>query len=266
MTAIGDLFKAGDLTGALAAATAAVRAAPRDSGLRWLLAELMLFNGEAERADRALDAVLLEDPSPAVLEFRRLLRAEADRRQVFSEGRPPKFQGEDATPAQTAALLSLTLARQGDAEGAAAAAANAEALRPHVAGTMLRDGVSTSFDDLRDVDDVLAPQIEVVTAGGDYMWVPVERLASLEFDAPRRPRDLYWRRTTLTLKDGTEGLVFMPVIYPWADPATPALHRLGRETDWVGPEAGPIRGQGQRLLLAGEDAVALSALEALHFT
>ena len=69
----------------MAAATAAVRAQPRDSGLRWLLAEMLLFSGEAERADRALDAVVTDDPSPAVLEFRKLLRAEEARRQCFAD-------------------------------------------------------------------------------------------------------------------------------------------------------------------------------------
>ena len=36
MTTAGDAFRAGDLTGALAAATAAVKAAPTDADARWL--------------------------------------------------------------------------------------------------------------------------------------------------------------------------------------------------------------------------------------
>ena len=41
-----------------------------------LLAELLLITGEAEKADRMLDAAALHEPNPAVLEFRKLLRAE----------------------------------------------------------------------------------------------------------------------------------------------------------------------------------------------
>ncbi|MFX5821152.1 type VI secretion system accessory protein TagJ, partial [Acinetobacter baumannii] len=85
-----------------------------------------------------------------------------------------------------------------------------------------------------------------------------ERLASLEFEAARRPRDLYWRRTAITLKDGTEGVVYLPAIYPWAGPTPPApALLLGRETDWTGDGAagGPVRGVGQRVLLAGEEAL-----------
>jgi type VI secretion system protein ImpE len=268
MSDIRDAFDAGDLPAALAAATAAVRAKPREAGLRWLLAEMLLFSGEVERADRALDAVIEEQPSPAVLEFRRLLRAEEIRRQVFAEGRPPKFQGEDATPAQTAALRALTETRLGAPDAAVAAAAEAETLRARAPG-QAETGAGTliDFDDLRDADDVFAPSFEVLTTAGEYMWVPVERLARLEFDPARRPRDLYWRRTAISLRDGTEGVVFLPVIYPWAGAAPPATLLLGRETDWTGDgaAAGPVRGIGQRVLLAGEEALPLRDIAVLAF-
>ena len=269
MTSIRDAFEAGDLPAALAAATPAARARPCEAGVRWLLAQLLLFSGEVERADRALDAVLEEQPSPAVLEFRRLLRAEETRRQVFAEGAPPKFQGDDATPAQVAALRAVTETRLGDMAAAVAAAAEAEMLRARTPGTVeLGDGSTQAFDDLRDVDDAFAPTIEVITTGGDYIWVPVERLESLEFEAARRPRDLYWRRTAITLKDGTEGVVYLPAIYPLAG-ATPApALLLGRETDWTGDgaAAGPVRGVGQRILLAGEEALPLRDAAVLRFT
>lgn len=255
----GDAFRAGDLPGAVAATIAAVKASPRDSGLRWLLAEMLLFSGEVERADRALDAVIAEEPSPAVLEFRRLLRAEEHRRQVFRDGRIPKFQGDDPTPAQRAAIRALTLSRSGDLAGAAEAAAEAESLRPAAPGRA--DG--TAFDDLRDADDVFAPQFEVLTAGGEYMWVPTERLRALVLEPVRRPRDLYWRRCALELKDGTEGAVFLPVNYPWSGAPSDAL-KLGRETEWTEGE-GPVRGIGQRLLLAGEEALPLAEAGTLEF-
>lgn len=259
MTALTNAFQAGDLAGALAAATAAVKAEPRDAGARWLLAEMLLFAGEVGRADRVLDAAALGQPSPPVLEFRRLLRAEEQRRRVFREGGVPKLQGDAATPAQAAALRALVELRAGDAAGAARAAAEAETLRPRAPG----DSDGTAFDDLRDADDLFAPLFEVLTAGGDYMWVPVERIRTLAFDPPRRPRDLYWRRCTITLKDGTEGLVFIPAVYPWTDPATPDALKLGRATDWA--EGEPVRGRGQRILLAGESALPLAEAGTLNF-
>ena len=271
----GEAFRAGDLAGAVAGAIAAVKARPREAGLRWLLAEMLLFSGETERADRALDAVIEAQPSPPVLEFRRLLRAAAQRQQTFREGRLPGFQGDDPTPAQAAALRALTLAKSGatagDLAAAGAAAADAEALRPRCPGSA--DGVA--FDDFRDADDVFAPQIEVLTSAGAYLWVPVERLSSLEFEPMRRPRDLAWRRCLLTLKDGTEGAVYLPAIYPQApiDPEAPIAPeagaedalRLGRATDWR--EVGSIvRGVGQRVWLAGEAALSASEVGRLSFT
>src|ERR1700744_1076065 len=77
-TKAGDLFRQGDLAGAIEAANAAVRDAPADSGARVLLAELLLFAGNYERADAVLDAGATIDPSVALMisEFRQLLRGE----------------------------------------------------------------------------------------------------------------------------------------------------------------------------------------------
>ncbi|EFH12458.1 type VI secretion system accessory protein TagJ [Pseudoroseomonas cervicalis] len=258
---VGEAFRAGDLQAARAAAMGAVRAAPRDAGLRWRLAEILLLCGEIARADTALDAVLEEKPGPAVLEFRRLLRAEQQRRDVYAAGRLPAFQGDDPTPAQRAALRALTLQRAGDAAGAAEAAAEAEALRPRITGTA--DGVG--FSDLRDADDLLAPQLEVLTSGGDALWVPLERLSSLALEPIRRPRDLAFRRATLVLKDGTEGLVFLPLLY--ARNSENDAQRLGRETAWSEGE-GPVTGTGLRLFLADglpQDTLSLAEVTELGF-
>jgi len=265
MTTAGDAFRNGDLAGAVAAATAAVKAAPADPGARWLLAEMLLFSGDADRADKMLDAAALHEPNPAVMEFRRLLRCEVQRQQCWREGRVPKFQGDDPTPAQHAVLRALTLTRTGDAAGAAAAAAQAEQLRPRAPGEVTSaSGTRESFDDMRDADDLFSPIVEVLTTAGDYMWVPVERIRSLGFDAPRRPRDLYWRRCSIELKDGTEGVVFMPVTYPPGGPDGTDAIRLGRVTEWSEGD-GPVRGGGQRVLLAGENALPLIEVATLTF-
>ncbi|MBW6400962.1 tetratricopeptide repeat protein [Roseomonas sp. HJA6] len=260
MTTAGEAFKAGDIEGAVAAAMATVKASPRDAGARWLLSEMLLFAGDYERADRALDAVIEETPSPTVMEFRQLLRAEVARRQVFTEGRVPKFQGEDPTDAQKAAAHAVTLLRAGDTAGAAAAAAEVETLRPRAPGKI--DGVA--FEDLRDADDVLAAIVEVHTSGGEYMWVPVERLRALSFDEPKRPRDLYWRRCSIEMKDGQEGVVYVPTIYPWTAKTLPNPLRLGRGTEWQ-DDNGLVRGLGMREFLVGEEAKTLAELTEVTF-
>jgi type VI secretion system protein ImpE len=266
MTTIGEALRAGDLPGALAAATAAVKAKPTDADARWLMAEMLLLSGDAERADKMLDAAALHDPNPAVLEFRKLLRAEVLRSQVLREGRAPRYQGDDATPAQQAAARARMLLRMGETAEATAEAEKIESLRPRAPGSMsLADGTEVSFDDFRDVDDLFAAELEVLTTAGDHILVPVSRVSSLEFDAPRRARDLAWRRCAIDLKDGTDGVVFMPALY-LSDPGrTGDEYKLGRGTDWSDPAEGPVRGKGLRILLAGEEAVGITEIAKLVF-
>ncbi len=87
---------AGQLGPAITAANAEVRRNPGNLGGRVLLAELLLFAGNLDRADTILDAAATADPRSAVIvaEFRQLLRAETARRQCAREGRVPEFLGE----------------------------------------------------------------------------------------------------------------------------------------------------------------------------
>jgi type VI secretion system protein ImpE len=188
------------------------------------------------------------------------------RAQVLREGRPPKFQGDDATPAQRAALKARMLVRLGDAAGAAQAAEEVETLRARTPGHLVNaDGSEVPFEDLRDADDLWAAELEVLTAAGDHILVPVERLRSLAFDAPRRPRDLVWRRCSIDLKDGTEGVVYVPALYLGPQRETENALLLGRATEWTDPAQGPVRGRGLRMMLVGEELLSIMALNSVVF-
>ncbi len=261
---VGTLFRAGRLDEAVALAGEAVRRAPADAANRLLLAEVLLFAGNAERADKVLDAAEAVDPSLGlyVSEFRHLLRAEAIRRQTWRDGRVPEFLGEP-TGALQHTLKALVALRDGDEGAAAEAAAAAEALRPRVSG---HHG-EAAFDDFRDADDLCAGLVEVLTATGRYFWVPVERIAEMEFAAPRRTRDLFWRRCSMTVNGGPDGEVYVPALYLPPGDADQAGEdgglRTGDATDWVGDRL--VRGRGQRVFLAGEDGLAIRELSALRF-
>ncbi len=262
----GRLFREGNLTDALTAATAAVRGAPGDIGARVLMAELLAFSGNIERADIVLDACADLDQTAAlvVAEFRQLLRGELARRQLFSDGRVPEFLGEP-TAAHRLSLAAIVALRKGDAGEAAKLAAQAEEARIHPKGVM-RGG---TFDDMRDADDLLASCIEVITTTGKYFWIPPERVLLLEFHPMRRPRDLFWRRATMQVADGPDGEVYLPVIYPpIADAAatmTDAL-RLGRATDWQqAGDGGPTRGRGAVTILVGDEALTWLEMDKISF-
>jgi type VI secretion system protein ImpE len=263
----GRLFREGNLAAALAAANAAVRRAPTDIGARVLLAELLSFSGNIERADVVLDACADLDPTAAIVvaEFRQLLRGELARRQLFSEGRVPEFLGEP-TAAQRSSLAAIVALRNGDPTEAARLAAAAEEARPHPAGT----AGSTAFNDMRDADDLLASCFEVITTTGKYFWIPPERVLLLEFHAAKRPRDLFWRRATMQVADGPDGDVYLPAIYP---PTTAAANaamtdalRLGRATDWQqAGDGGPTLGLGAVTILVGEEALTWLEMDKISF-
>lgn len=259
-TTAGDLFRAGRLAEAIAAANGEVRARPSDLGARVLLAELLLFDGNLERADVILDAAADLEPQAAlvVAEFRQLLRADMARRQVRRDGRVPEFLS-DPTPALQAMLAARVALRAGDDAAAAAAVAGAEAARPRVPG---RHG-ETPFDDMRDACDLHVGFLEVLTTTGRYFWIPMERIDSAEFHPPKRPRDLCWRRATLAVADGPEGDVYVPVIYG-TDGPTEAAEKLGRVTEWR-EEGGVVRGAGARTFLIGDEAVTVAGLGTLAF-
>jgi type VI secretion system protein ImpE len=258
----GALFRAGKLAPAIDQAGLAVKKAPGDLAARVLLGELLLLAGNLERADVILDAASQLDPSAAVVvaEFRQLLRAEMARRQLRRDGRVPEFLGEP-TPAMREVLAGLVAAREGDAAAAAKHAADAEALRPRAAG---REG-EQAFEDFRDVDDLCSGFFEVLTTTGKYYWIPTERVESIEFRPPRRPRDLAWRCASMSVTDGPDGVVYLPAIYGNDEPDLADEYRLGRATDWREDNGGPVRGIGLRTFLLGEEARSIMDLTVLTF-
>jgi type VI secretion system protein ImpE len=230
-----------------------------DAGVRFLLAELLLFDGNFERAETVLDAAQSIDPNAALMvaEFRQLLRAAVARRQLGCDGRVPEFVGEP-TQAQQCLLEALVQWRSGDRSAAAKAVEAAEALRPSVSGV----GNGAAFTDFRDADDLVGGNFEVLTTTGKYFWIPTERVVSMEFHTPKRPRDLFWRRCSMIVRDGPDGDVYLPALYE-TDATSDVSLRLGRTTEWAGPT--PFRGGGQRVFLMGEDGVPINELRTLEF-
>lgn len=257
----GTAFREGHLDAAIAAATAAVRARPTDVSARVLLAEMLVFAGNFERADVLLDAAGQLDPGAAlvVAEFRQLLRGEMARRQLYLDGRVPEFLGEPG-PVEQSLLAGLVALRAGDVAAARAHAEAAEAARPARPGGM--DGAS--FADFRDASDLMGGVLEVLTTTGKYFWVPIARVSEAVFHKPVRPRDLIWRRVSLAVEAGPDGDVYVPVTYASDDATLAAEYRLGRATDWHDRD-GLVTGIGQREFLVGEEAVPVMALGSLVF-
>lgn len=258
-----DFFQAGRLDEAIQAMNAEVKSNPTDPERRGFLVELLCFKGNLERADLMLDVIADHDPTSAVgiALFRQLVRAAQYRQQVFDEGRVPEFLSEPSQLLQCHLQATIAL-READYATAARLLGEAEVLRPHVSGEL--NGVN--FEDFRDVDDLTASFFEVATSNGKYFWIEISAVETMTFAPPKRPRDLIWRQVDIAVTEGPSGAVFIPAIYsPPPGDVDPALS-LGRQTDWVGPESGPIRGVGQRSFLAGDDLVPIMQFETLFFS
>jgi len=246
-----ELLGAGQLESALAAATTDVRTRPADGGSRCVLAELLCVAGDLERADKQLDILSTQQPHTAVdtVMLRQVIRGEQARRQFYSEGRLPELRAPVSDCVQLHLRASIALREHNDAE-AIDLLEQADAQRPRVRGRCNGQPV----DDLRDLDDMAAPVLEVLTTGGKFFWVPLAQLGTLDLRAPTRVRDMAFRSARMLLQDGTEADVFIPALYPSSYEHADARVRLGRMTLWAG---NPVRGAGQRMFLAGDAAMAL---------
>ncbi len=255
-----ELYSAGNLSQAIAAAVDEVKAAPTDTDRRSFLAELLCVAGELERADAQLEAIgkTTTGASPGLPMMRQLVRAERARIEFHSKGRLPEMLVKP-TPAIELALKASIAIRESRMGDAALLLEESEAVRAKPLGKLN----GKPFEDLRDCDDLTAGVLEVLTSTGKYYWVPIESVTSLELQRPTRPTDLIWRPASLSVREGPDGRVFISGIYASYGLPPDEAARLGRRTDWIGAEGEPVRGVGLRTFLAGDDAVTLLEIEHL---
>jgi type VI secretion system protein ImpE len=257
-----EFYKAGKLAEAVAAATEDVKRHPTDSSRRGLLAQLLCFAGEWERADAQLDVLVQQDPNlvMGIGLLRQLVRAEQARQQFFAAGALPEFL-EQPSPLLKLHLDASICIREGKLQEAGEILEQAEAQRPKPRGQCN----GQPFDDFRDLDDLVGPFLEVLTSNGKYYWIPIERIERIEFHAPERPYDLLWRRVHMQVNAGPDGEVYLPVLYPGAAAEADDQVRLGRATDWRGGDGSPVRGIGQRMFLVGNEGQSVMEFKEIAF-
>lgn len=250
---VDELFKAGRLREAIEAQTLEVKAHPADTAKRLFLFELLAFEGDLVRARKQVDALHFDQPElqAAVVTYRGLLDAEAQRREFFQVGSPPpQFLMEPPAHVQLR-LEAVARLKEGDLAAAAALLAKANADAPVFPCSLNGQPIEL----LRDVDDLFGTVIEVM-ARGNYFWVPLEQVEHLAMGAPRFPRDLHWIPARLELESAA-GDVFIAALYPSSHASNDELVQLGRKTDWLGGDTGPVLGSGLRTFLAGEEPIGI---------
>jgi len=263
MSDLHELIQRGDLQGAVAASLERVRNHPADIPARSLLAELLCFTGDLERADKQLDALLRTDPSSlhGVSLMRHLIRAEVSRREVFEQGRIPEFSGPPS-PALELRLRALTEFRNGCHNDAAALIQEAGELESELSGTV--DG--RPFTGFSDLDAILGPVLEVFTATGACYWIDCAQILRLDFEPVAHLSDTLWRAASIQTVDGIDGRVHIPALYYGSEKSSDPRVTLGRTTEWItSPDADIVRGAGQREFLTGDDVSAILSIRSLIF-
>lgn len=270
MNPIFEAVRAGELDKALALSESNVRENPSCPLARSLLADVLMFRGEFERAETHLAAVLRFDPTQEreVESLLQMLRAECDRQQVFAEGRTPEFL---VPPSESMKLRLGALANLRSGHAAEAHAMLAEALRLEPAYVALANGGPEPAP-FCDWDARFGTTIEALSATGKYYWIPLSAILSIEFAPVRTLRDLAWRSAVVTLGDAARApggggartdnvaFVFIPTRYPGSEVASDGALRAGCATEWTEPAPDVGIGVGQRVFLFGETPVAAVSL------
>lgn len=254
-----ELFKAGKLGDAVECQLALVKKNPTDTKARFFLAELSAFQGDWDRADRQLDAVVQQSTGTPLLTllFRQLVRAEIIREQVFNEGRAPELVVELDPESQLQLELNTAL-RLNQSDQSSHLLERSKSLQATVNGSC--DG--KVFSTVQDLDDRFRGVAEILTASGKYFWLPWQNIQNVDFAKPERPMDLVWRKATIAVNGGPDGEVYMPVRYPnpkeWSDE-----EKLGRGTQWQEHAQGIVTGIGQRMILIEDDGVPIMEITRL---
>jgi type VI secretion system protein ImpE len=195
-----------------------LRENPTDAQRRIFLFELLCFAGNFSRAEKQLDVLAQRgaDAAMGTLLYRSALHAEQIRQELFTTGSYP----------------------------------TGPAPRP-VSGTLN----GAPFRSLTDADPRLGARLEIFAAG-QYTWLPLEQIASIRMEAPRRLRDLLWApaavRTSPEYQGVELGEVLTPVMAPLSWRHESDAVRLGRVTEWQDLPDGRQVPVGQKLLLVDD--------------
>jgi type VI secretion system protein ImpE len=268
MSAVDQHLSTGNLAGAIDAATAAARSSPLAPEHRLVLAELLCFRGEFDRADKLVDAAMQmrSGPAPGLILFRQLLRGEVARQQFYDEGRVPEFRWEPGE-LERAALEAAVELRGGNVAAAAQVLQSAEERSPSSrrGSITLRTGESKTFDGFRDLDDLEAHVVTAYAMNGKFFLFPWSRVKRLVFNDATTLRDRLWRAVTATFSDGEEAQAFVPCLYAGTWRESDDALRVGQGSDWRTLDGGITRGVGLRMFLAGEETPTILDLKEIEF-
>ena len=255
------LLESGNLSGAIEAALALVKANPTDGSARIFLFELSIFAGDWERAKRQLDVIGHQDTTAMIGSkiYEQCIIAEGKRADFFLKAAKPEFL---ATPPDY--IYGLLTANNRVIEGNLAETRDildkTEEERPAFACKIN----GKDAEDFRDYNDLTSSILEVIIKDS-YVWVPFEQIVKITFTAPKSLRDLFWLQATLETDNGTNGDVFIPALYNNSWRSGDDKIRLGKVTDWRDIGEDIYVGEGTKLFATGSEHKTILDLETIEF-
>ena len=255
-----ELVQGGSLHAAIERVTQAVKATPTDGRLRTVLFELLCFAGDWDRAEKQLDVIGHQDAKMeiGVVTYRSLIAGEKARRRVFEQGVEPHFF-QEPPPYIDLQLRALMERQQGLSEAASKTLEEAMTQWPKLRGTIN----GRPFEEFRDCDDTLGPVLEVLVRD-QYVWLPVEQITRVEFQAPTRLRDTLWVEARIETKDHSLAHVVVPALYGRSSEQSDERVKLGRMTDWLALGNNRFQGIGQRMYWVDGSEESLLGIREIH--
>lgn len=256
-----ELINEGRLADALAALQDLIRKDAGNAKYRTFLFQLLAVSGQWNRALTQLNVVAELDALtlPMVQTYREAVQCEALRGEIFSGARAPLIFGEPL-PWLAMMMEALRLDAAGNPDGAAEVRARAFDQAQAVGGSI--DG--QRFEWLADADPRLGPVLEVIL-NGRYFWVPLQRIARIDIEAPTDLRDAVWTPASFVWTNGAKTVGLIPTRYNDSVATGDEALMLARRTDWGG--AGPFEGHGlgQRMLATDAGEYALMDVRTIEF-
>ena len=251
------LIKQGELISATELAIAALKDDPANADVRATYIELLCVQGALEKADQQLDMMVRQHPDFLVgaVNLRQLIRAASARQDFYQAGMTATLFSEPDAMFESLLKLRLALKEQ-DLAQAVHFASELESLRPETGFDVNGDTVSQ----LRDLDDSLGGYPELFGTDGKFYLAKFSEIDSLQLKKPESLLDTVWRRAEIVLTDGPSGEVFIPMTY---NDSIKVSERLGKDTSWQQMHEHLVTGVGQKMLLAGDEAIALSDVQLL---
>jgi type VI secretion system protein ImpE len=234
----------GDLQAALRQLQDQIKQQPARAELRVFLFQLLSVMGQWERALTQLNvAADLDAKTLAMAQmYREAIKCEALRADVFAGKTSPVVFGQ---PEEWLALLIESMLVHGRARASEAQSLRARAFESAPTTTGSLDG--QAFEWIADADMRLGPVCEAVI-NGRYYWVPFERLARIDIEAPVDLRDVVWMPAHFEFANGGDSVGVIPTRYPGSESADEAVLALARKTVWREDAPEVFSGIGQRIL------------------